>query len=166
MTKAKALPPLEIVESYLDYNPETGIAYWKRKTHSTSNRIKIGFQAGSIHKNNYIWIQLLGNRYAAHRLFWLLYYKEDPGHKFIDHIDRNKLNNKITNLRLATRSENALNVSPKLNNNTGIVGVFYNNNAKKFQAQIKVNRKQFHLGYFEKIEDAIAARKKAEIMYM
>jgi hypothetical protein len=165
MKKLRPLPPLEIVESYLNYNSETGIGVWKR-TSIKNGKMEIGSTAGSIQHNGYIYISFFSKKYAAHRLFWLLYYKQDPGSKFIDHIDRNRLNNKIANLRLVTASENALNATTRLNTHTGIIGVCYHIGKKKFSAQIKINYKQYHLGYFEKIEDAIAARRKAEIMYM
>lgn len=166
MTKAIQLPSLEIVESYIDYNPETGIGVWKRKRIGRGARIRVGLPAGTVNNQGYIYIRLFGQRYAAHRLFWLLYYKKDPGNKFIDHIDRNKLNNKIANLRLVTKSQNGLNISPPANNKTGIVGVHYCIITQKFVAQIKVNSQTRFLGRFKNIEDAIAARKKAEIMYM
>jgi|688.fasta_scaffold636161_2 hypothetical protein len=166
MTKARPLPSLEIVESYLDYNPETGIGTWKRKRIGRGAQITVGLPAGTVSNNGYIYIQLFGQRCAAHRLFWLLYYKKDPGDEIIDHIDQNKLNNKIANLRLATRSQNRLNVSPQTNNNTGIVGVHYCNTRQDFIARIKINNQPIHLGRFKNIEDAIAARRKAEIMYL
>jgi hypothetical protein len=164
MTKLRPLPLLEIVESYLDYNPETGIGVWKRKT-TPNTPIKIRSKAGSTRNNGYVYIKLFGKEYAAHRLFWLLYYKQDPGSKFIDHMDLNKSNNKIANLRLVTKSENGLNTLLPSNNKTGVVGVHYCNTTQKFVAQIKVNNQPRHLGRFENIEDAIIARQKAFIRY-
>jgi hypothetical protein len=165
MTIFKPLPPVEIVESYIDYNPKTGIGVWKRKT-TPSTPVKVGSLAGTISNNGYLRIKLFEKDYAAHRLFWLLHYKQDPGSKIVDHIDRNRLNNKITNLRLVTRSENGLNASLPSNNTTGVVGVSYCNTNKKFFAAITINYKNHFLGYFENIEDAVAARRKAEIMCM
>jgi hypothetical protein len=165
MTKLRPLPLLEIVESYLDYNPETGIGVWKRKRMGPGRQVKVGLPAGTINNQGYIYIGLFGQRYAAHRLFWLLYYKQDPGSKFIDHMDLNKSNNKIANLRLVTKSENGLNTLLPSNNKTGVVGVHYCNTTQKFVAQIKVNNQPRHLGRFENIEDAIIARQKAFIRY-
>jgi hypothetical protein len=166
MTKARPLPSLEIVESYIDYNPETGIGVWKRKRMGRGKQVKVGLPAGTINNQGYIYIGLSGQRYAAHRLFWLLYYKKDPGDKFIDHIDQNRLNNKIANLRLVTKSQNGLNISLPAHNKTGIIGVHYCTTRQKFVALIKINNQTRYLGRFKNIEDAIAARKKAEIMYM
>jgi hypothetical protein len=164
MTRSKPLPPLEIVESYIDYNPETGIGVWKRKT-TPNTPIKIGSKVGYTKNNGYVYIKFFGKEYAAHRLFWLLYYKQDPGSKFIDHMDLNRSNNKIANLRLVTKSENGLNTSLSSNNKTGAVGVHYCNRTQKFVARIKIHDQPRHLGCFENIEDAIIARQKAFIRY-
>ena len=90
----------------------------------------------------------------------------DPLEKLVDHIDGDKSNNKINNLRLASKSENGRNrVNLPSNNTSGVIGVCWDKKAKKWKAFIMINGKQKHLGYFINIEDAIKARKEAEIKY-
>jgi hypothetical protein len=87
------------------------------------------------------------------------------GIKGIDHINGNSLDNKKCNLRMATKSQNAMNSKIPNNNTSGCKGVFWNNIYNKYQANICINYNTIHLGYFKKIEDAIKARKEAEIKY-
>jgi hypothetical protein len=84
----------------------------------------------------------------------------------IDHKDGDGLNNKRNNLRIATRQENMMNqrVLPK-NNTSGHIGIWFNKKNNKYTSQIKVNRKGIHLGEYSILEDAIKARKEAEIKY-
>jgi hypothetical protein len=91
-------------------------------------------------------------RYKIHRLVWLWHYGEFPnGH--IDHIDGNKLNNKIENLRVATSAQNIQNQRvPRSTNNLGVQGVHKVNN--KYRAVIHKNYKKYHLGYFDTAEEA------------
>ena len=103
--KAKPLPPLEVVVKELNYNPDTGVITWKK---GRKGRRK---QAGHLHKGHgYYTICIDGKSYVAHRIAWLLHYGEDPGEMVIDHIDRDKTNNKIDNLRKATHAQNTQNM--------------------------------------------------------
>lgn len=83
----------------------------------------------------------------------------------IDHQDRNKLNNRKNNLKLITISNNRFNINIQTNNNSGIRGVYWNKKMDKWRGQIFHNRKNIHLGYFDKLEDAIQARIDAELKY-
>ena len=82
-----------------------------------------------------------------------------------DHVDRNGLNNRRSNLRISNFSRNALNTGLWKHNTSGMKGVFWNSQNKKWQAVIQIMGKQIHLGFFIKIKDAGIARKKAEIRY-
>lgn len=84
---------------------------------------------------------------------------------FVDHKNRDVLDNRKENLRICTRSENAINKGCQANNTSGHPGVSYHIKQKKYQAYIKVNQKHIHLGSFENIEDAILAREAAEEKY-
>ena len=86
------------------------------------------------------------------------------GFKNYDHIDRNELNNRRNNLRLATVKENARNGSLRSTNTSGIIGVGWRKRYQKWQAQITVDYKNIHLGYFAD-KDAIRARLNAEVKY-
>lgn len=85
--------------------------------------------------------------------------------KYCDHTDRNPLNNRKYNLRKASAAENARNVSISNKNTSGIIGVRFKKDAKKWVARIVLNNKDIHLGYFNSKEDAVKARLEAEAKY-
>jgi hypothetical protein len=138
----------------LDYDPETGVFRWKVVT---SNRVTKGQVAGSNDGKGHLLIRLNGTKYAAHRLAWFYVHKVWP-HPEIDHINRVKDDNRIANLREATRNQNNRNVGIKRHNKSGFKGVCRHSQAKhKYQAQILVNGKKIYLGLFDTPEDAHAA---------
>jgi hypothetical protein len=106
MKAFKQLPERSVVQKYLDYNPETGIFLWAQ---TLNNRVVKGRKAGTTTKAGYLKIKVYSGVFAAHRLAWLLYHGHDPGQTEIDHIDGNKLNNAITNLRIASTQQNTFN---------------------------------------------------------
>jgi len=168
MIENKPLPPLEVLKEHFDYNPDTGIIIWKKKT-SIKARIKIGQEAGSekvkTETLSYREIKFNKTLYKAHRLAYYMYHGIDPSNNDIDHEDRNGLNNKINNLRLATRLENGRNRKFQKNNTSGITGVSWHKIRKRWVATIKINGKQKYVGSFFNKEDAIQARKEAEKKY-
>jgi hypothetical protein len=91
--------------------------------------------------------------------------KHDDPKLEIDHIGQDSLDNRIKNLRLVTRRENALNQKQSKKNTSGQTGVSWNKRAKMWVAYIKIDGKLIHLGYYIEKEDAIKARKEAEIKY-
>ena len=151
----------EYVAKRLDYNPETGVFTWKIPT---AKKLKPGDVAGCLHKSGYIKIILDGVSYWAHRLAWLYYYKEWPkGETYqIDHINGHRADNRITNLRLVTNMKNARNHILYKRNTSGTNGVCFNTQSGKWQAYIRINGRQKHLGYFLNYEDAVSARTQAE----
>lgn len=135
----------------LDYNDMTGDFTWKK---SPSRNVKKNSVAGSVTKTGYMAIKVLGNSYLAHRLAWLYVYGKWPKEN-IDHVDTNRTNNAIANLREATAIENGQNRQRhQVNNATGLLGVFRLKDRKNWRAQIKVNRKQIYLGVFETAQEA------------
>jgi hypothetical protein len=100
-----------------------------------------------------------------HRLVAEAFLENPDNKRCVDHIDRNKLNNHISNLRYATDSQNNMNKSRQSNNTSGIVGVYFCKDRNKWRAVIKKDRNPIHLGYFETKEEAIEARSKAEEKY-
>lgn len=87
------------------------------------------------------------------------------GFKYYDHEDRNPLNNRKSNLRLATSSDNMSNRSVFKNNKSGITGVWWDKKRNYWRAYIRKDNKQYHLGIFVSKQDAIIARLRAEIKY-
>lgn len=93
------------------------------------------------------------------------YLMDCPDGLVIDHINHNPLDNRRNNLRICTQQENDFNKSIQSNNTSGIPGVYFVKNRNKWQAQIKINRKNIFLGYFKTKEEAAEARRQAEIEY-
>lgn len=108
-------------------------------------------------------VRIDGKSYLAHRLIWLLVYREWP--EFVDHIDRHPMNNKIENLRATNRTENMHNLGMYKNNSSGYLGVSLFKRRNKYQARIMLNGKRIHLGYFNTAEEAFTAYMLAKIQY-
>jgi hypothetical protein len=144
MTKAKPLPPRELVEQLLDYELTTGLFLRKKKY----GKYEIGSIVGNANHDGYIYIRIKGKGYAAHRLAWLLVANEDPAELEIDHIDGNRQNNSFSNLRLANRTQNNRNAKTRRDNNSGYKGVHYSKDNGKWRAVIHCDNKRTHLGYF------------------
>lgn len=102
--------------------------------------------------------------HRAHRVIWALNYGEWPG-SYIDHINGDKQDNRIENLRVVSHRENMLNAPRKSNNTSGTPGVSWNKRDRKWSASIKHNGRAVSLGYFWTKEAAVRARKSAEVYY-
>ena len=149
----------EYVKKLFNYNPETGDLIWKV---SSSRNIKIEDIAGTIISDGYLQVQINKKRYLVHRIIWLWNYGVFPKNQ-IDHKNRDAADNRIENLRDATQSENSGNKGRSKSNTSGIKGVYWKKDCKKWRVQIQINGKKVHLGYYVKIEDAELAYKKAAI---
>ena len=143
----------------LHYHPKTGL--FTRLT-KTSNCISVGSIAGCLDVKGYLRIMVSCVRYKAHRLAWLAAYGKFPKDQ-IDHINHDRADNRIINLREATASENSKNQTLAKNSTSGVSGVFPHRN--KWQASISSNCKRIHLGTFADKFEAICARKSAERKY-
>ena len=146
------------LKTLLDYDRNTGGFTWKLYR---GGRAKVGDIAGKVEENGYHRIKVNGKLYQAHRLAWFYEYGIWPD-KDLDHINRIKTDNRIENLRLATRSENVQNTGLRKNNNSLVIGVSWNAQKSKWRAYITKDYKQIHLGFFESKDEAIMARQKAE----
>jgi hypothetical protein len=141
-----------LLREILKYDPDIGIFTWNKKI---CKRTVIGKPAGCL-RNGYITINILGKRYQAHRLA-LIYVYGNCDSKDVDHINGIKNDNRISNLRLATRSENKQNqISKQPNNKSGYTGVDWHKATKLWRATITTMRKQKHLGLFKTPEEAYA----------
>ncbi|MBD1229107.1 HNH endonuclease [Xenorhabdus griffiniae] len=99
-----------------------------------------------------------------HRLAWLLYYGRWPS-EFIDHINGDKSDNRIVNLREASNTENSWNSKMRKNNSSGIKGVCWCKSKKKWVARIRIDGKRKTLGYFSNIDEARLIMEKARTKY-
>lgn len=165
----KHLPELNYLLECFEYNKEDGILYWKIRPlyHFKNNKIMkamnsklSGKIAGTLSSKGYINIALDKKHYMAHRIIWKLYYGIEPT-ALIDHINGNKDDNRIENLREVTHLENCRNIK-KLNkfNKSGYTGVHLCKKTKKWFAFIYLKGKSISLGSFGTIEEAIAAREE------
>lgn len=109
-------------------------------------RVHVGDEAGTICQIGKMYVQVDKKKYLVHRVIWMLHNDDCP--EFIDHIDGNPLNNRIDNLRPATKSQNAMNRKMHRNNASGFKGV-YQIPSKKFAASICISGKNKYLGVFE-----------------
>ena len=142
----------ERLKELLNYNPETGIFTWIGKS-GVRSHIKLGDIAGSI-SNGYLQISISNKIYKSHRLAWLYMTGKFPENQ-IDHIDLVKSNNKFSNLRDVSNSENLQNIKTrKKHNKSGYLGVCKTKQTKKFKASITLRGKSIHIGYFSSACDA------------
>ena len=134
----------KIIKTLFDYHDND--LYWKIQP---NNNVNIEKPAGSISKKHgYRTIMVNKQNYASHRLVWVWHHGEWP-ESTIDHIDENKLNNSLYNLRLATHRQNNCNRSKLKTNVSGYKGVSWSSYHKKYQAKIAHKSKQYHLGFFD-----------------
>ena len=132
---------------------------------STNNSVKVGDIAGSKDVScGYIKIAVDGKRYLAHRLAWLYEYGEFPD-TGLDHINRIRYDNRISNLRLADKVVNGRNCKLNCKNKTGISGVSFHSRDKKYYVTIGLNMKIKHLTVTKDFFEACCARKSAEVKY-
>ena len=115
-------------------------------------------------KDGYLVVGVKGKSYRAHRLVWMYVYGEFPDGD-IDHINRDKKDNRIKNLRISTKSQNRQNISVQKNNKIGLKGVWLHAQTKKWCASIGVNGKNKHLGSFDSQKEAAAAYATAAMMF-
>lgn len=132
---------------------ECGRFFWRI---SPSNRVAIGDQAGSLRTNGYWYISIDGVSHLTHRLAWFWHHGTWP-ELDLDHINRNKWDNRIENLREATASQNIANSRLSSSNSSGFRGVSWNKRLERWHAYICVRGTRKHLGFFETAEDAAAA---------
>lgn len=122
-----------------------------------SSKARKGEMAGWIdEESGYQKLRLGGVKYMAHRLVWKMVHGVEP--EVIDHIDGNRLNNRVENLRSVCHSENNKNKTKGVNNTSGMTGVSWHKRINKWAANIKINGKMKHLGYFDDFKQAVRIR--------
>lgn len=144
----------------LIYSSETGDFFWREWVGGTAHA---GTVAGSPNSAGYTLVKIDGHKHQASRLAWTYFYGAEP-ERDIDHINGNRRDNRIANLREVTRAQNKANSGPPINSVSGVKGVFWNAKRRRWQARICLgdDRRQ-HLGYFNDLKAAEAAYAKAEI---
>jgi hypothetical protein len=137
----------DYLREIFDY--KDGKLYYKKKYAKT---IRLGKKAGRLTSNGYWEISLHDKPYKAHRIIFMMFYGYFP--KQVDHIDGNRINNKIENLREANNTLNQYNSKLRKDSKSGIKGVRWYPNYKKWVVDCRVNGKRHHLGYFEDLNEA------------
>lgn len=152
------------LKELFSYDPETGLF---TRLVTRSHNAKAGqVVSGCKTPFGYRVIHVDGKVYMAHRLAWLYVYGDWPTEGMdIDHANRNREDNRLQNLRLATRSENLCNKVFSEKNTSGVTGVSWYKAYGRWNAQIHIKCKRINLGYFDDIDSAADARRDAELKY-
>src|SRR5437763_71078 len=146
----------ERLRELLDYAPETGLFYWRVRRGSAG----AGREAGTEHTLGYRMIQIDGFNYYAHRLAWLYVNGKHPA-AMIDHVNRNRADNRIANLRQCSRWQNARNVSTR--SASELKGVY--RLASRWRAERKGSGRRIYLGSYDSAEEAAAAYDYAAVLH-
>jgi hypothetical protein len=135
----------------LDYDRDTGIFTWKPRPFGRFTGKPAGYNSG-----RYIRIVIDQVKYYAHHLAWFYVY-ETWATDHLDHIDRDKMNNRIGNLRECRNNHNMMNKPPLRNNTSGYKGVVWHKGANRWMAQIEVDKIHMYLGLFDTAREAALA---------
>lgn len=175
---SKDLPNPDLLRQVLRYEPETGKLYWKERSvdmftdgkqtaehncASWNNRFANKEAFTAFDSYGYKHGKIFGRKHKAHRVIWAIVHDEWPDN--IDHINGICDDNRIENLRSVSHAENLRNQKRPSTNTSGVVGVHWANREKKWNAYISIDRCRKSLGYFTYFDEAVAARKKAEIKH-
>ena len=153
----------EVAKALFDYNPSTGSLTWK---FSSGKNVKKGKEVGTndtTPKSNtkYRKTSIFGDRYKVHRIIWLMQTGDWPKGE-VDHIDGDGLNNKWSNLRDVTHSQNLMNAAVRSDSTSGYKGVSYDRSRDRWYAYINLDGKRKMLGRYKTKQEAVDARLKAE----
>lgn len=145
-------PTAARVRELLHYDPLSGVFTWKVRCRPQT---PVGTIAGRTDKDGYISVGINKKLYKAHRLAHLYMTGEWPAEQ-IDHINGVRSDNRWSNLREATNQQNQMNTRKQSNNTSGFKGASWSRTARKWQAMVGINGKQYSLGYFDTPEAASA----------
>ena len=150
-------PSPEELRDHFCYEPETGLMF------SRTNRrnCKPGDVVGTRDRQGYIVTSLYKRMMRIHRMAWAMTYGRWPV-ALIDHINGNKSDNRISNLRESTNSENKQNIGKSAANRSGFLGVSFHKKTGKWAANIKLGGQSKYLGVFQSPADASAAYQAAK----
>lgn len=160
LKRGKVSGPLsaERLREMISYNPDTGEMVWKV---SPRNRTMPGDAVGYEIDSGYLVTVVDQKRIRLHRAAWAIHYGEMPKGE-IDHINGDRKDNRISNLRIVSRSGNSQNTAIRSDNKTGAKGVHFRKDTGKFSASIRVDGKTTYLGCYHSFEEAAEARLSAE----
>lgn len=148
---------LDELRRYVSYDPRTGLFVWIGKDRG---RARVGAEVGRIDAKGYRAGMIRGRFYQLHRLAWYMHYGCWPPED-IDHINGDRADNRISNLRLASRKENSRNRKLHHTNTSGYRGVTWDRSKMRWKAKITVDGRSHSLGNFKDPAQASAAYEKA-----
>lgn len=164
--KKRQLPNIEYIKEALRYDPNLGQLIWivRPRHHFVSDDAMLhwngkfpGKVAGCI-RRGHVCVGLMGGQYVAHRICWVLAGRSLPSPEMhLDHINGDPCDNRLSNLRIATYSQNNSNKRNRSDNSSGIKGVSWRKDTRTWDARIMVNKQQYYLGVFGTKELAAAA---------
>lgn len=171
---ARQLPDPELLRKLLRYDPETGLLYWRKRpaemfnsngrskeaSAATWNGAYAGKEAFFIGPLGYRTGYIFNKAVLAHRVVWAMHYGRWPSDQ-IDHINLDRADNRICNLREANSSQNSLNSPLSKNSTTGYKGVAWDAFYGRYVARICVRKKKYFLGRFDCPREAHEAYVKA-----
>lgn len=161
----KATPSQQFLRDALSYDPETGDFTWRERPHMGKrwNTRYANKKAGGVRggRQPAFMISFDKNFFVAHRLAWVYEHGSIPSDITVDHINGNPLDNRLSNLRLATHAENCANKGWYRNNSSGYKGVHWHKRDRKWIAVIQCNKRQTQLGSFDSPEIAYEAYVRA-----
>ncbi len=160
MAKPHKNPPLtwERLDELFHVNPDLGLLIWKK---NLGGRFRVNTIAGDLnHRFGYVPIRIDRVKYKRHRLIWFYVYREWPPE--LDHINGIRNDDRIDNLRKATRAQNLWNQAIPSNNTSGHKGISWRKDRNKWTVTLMVNGVHHCIGLYSDIQDAITARKLAE----
>jgi hypothetical protein len=156
--------PIDAIKEAMEYDPETGLFTWSIDIWTARKAIKKGDRAGFVSQLGYMIIGWKGKTYPAHRIAWAWIHGDSMN--YIDHINGVRTDNRISNLRIASPSENCMNRKIPVHNTSGHKGVYLTGRqSKPWMARIMVEGRRIYIGHFHTSEEAGEAYKQAAIKY-
>jgi len=165
--------PVDHLHELFDYNTETGVLYWRPRSAKWFKAIQYmypwnarfaGKPAGHVGAHGYSSVRVHPRYYRAHRIIMAMQLGHWPKHQ-VDHIDQDRGNNRLHNLREASFVDNAKNHSRHKSNTSGVTGVHWSRRDSVWIAKVGHGNNRIHLGSFQSLDDAAEARRKAERIY-
>tara|TARA_R100001015_G_C4604296_1_gene159292 strand:+ start:598 stop:1098 length:501 start_codon:yes stop_codon:yes gene_type:complete len=153
--KYNPLPALKDLQINFKYDPLSG----------ELKNLRLGHVVKTVDTKGYLAVHFHGKDYRVHRICYFLGTGIDPSNLQVDHKDRNRINNKLDNLRLLNNSQQQMNTKNRKDNKSGRKGVFFDKKGMKWRSYITIDREKLWLYRGESWDEAVKQREKAEEKY-